>query len=145
MPLNPFQRENTCFIRNGEAEMNHPSLKWPIILFIDDDHSRIEFYSCLFFRKGYNIRTAPLSRIKEKEIMDDVKLVLSFLPFDPQIAAKTGVPVLFIIRKDVSMEAYWHLNSPGIACMTTALGTEAILNKIDGMIGKYIKTNETKT
>ena len=115
--------------------MNHPSSKWPTILLIDDDYGRTEFYSCLFFQKGYNIRPATLGRLKEKEIMDDVKLVLSFMPFDPQIAAQKSVPVLFVFHKEVCMEAYWHLNSPSIACMTTESGTDAILNKIDGMIG----------
>ena len=112
-----------------------PFIAGPVILLIDNNQGRVEFCRHLFFQNGYLVRSASLDALEENSTLDDVKLVLSYLPFNkPEMVSERGIPVLFMIPDDSHREENLDSNNLLVAYASSSENSDTLFEKIGALI-----------
>ena len=111
-----------------------PFIAGPVILLIDNNPGRVEFCRHLLFQNGYLVRSATLDALDNDFTLDDVKLVLSYLPFKPEMVNERGIPVLFMIPSDSHSEGNLDPNNLLVAYASSSETSYTLFEKIGGLI-----------
>jgi len=115
-----------------------PFVGGPLILLIDNNPGRIEYCEYLFYQNGYLVRSATLDDLAEPSIMTDVKLVLSYLLFEPDTIIEQGIPVIFM-SSDNSRSEYPEQtitsDKRSIEYISDSASSNKLFEKIAGLIG----------
>jgi DNA-binding response OmpR family regulator len=114
--------------------MMKPFVGGPLILLVDDNPGRAEYCEYFFFQNGYLVKTATLDNLEEKGIMEDVKLILSYLPFKPEIVTEQGIPVIFMITNDSPIEKNTTSDGGLVHYLSASLNSDALFEKIAVLI-----------
>ncbi len=112
-----------------------PFVGGPLILLIDNNLGRVEYCGYFFFQHGYLVRSATLDDLEEKGTMNGVKLVLSYLPFEPEMVTKQGIPVIFMIPDDSPAAQNTTSDDRLVEYISASVSSETLFEKITCMIG----------
>jgi hypothetical protein len=123
------------FSASEEVGMIQAFLGGPLLLLIDDNPGRIEYWEYLLFKNEYRVKSVSVNNLEEKGAMDNVKLVLSYIPFEPEKVTKHGIPVLFVIPDGTSVEEYVVPDNLLTAYVSASASSELLLAKISGLVG----------
>ena len=114
--------------------MIKPVVGGPLILLVDYSPGRIEYYEYFFFQNGYLVRAATLEDLEENDTMDNVKLVLSFLPLEPEKITERDIPVIFVIPDDSTADENADPDNPLVAYLPASTSSDTLFDKITGLI-----------
>jgi hypothetical protein len=119
----------------AEVGMMKPFVGGPLILLIDNNPGRVEYCEYFFFQNGYLVRSATIDKLEEKGTMNDVKLVLSYLPFEPEMVTEQGIPVIFVIPDDSPSEQRSASDSALVEYISMSARSYILFEKIARLIG----------
>lgn len=112
-----------------------PFVGGPSILLIDNNPGRIEYTEYFFFQNGYLVRSATIDDLAEKSTMNDVKLVLSYLSFEPETVTEQGVPVIFVISDNSSSKQKTTSDKRLVEYVSASANSDTLFERIAGLIG----------
>ncbi len=112
-----------------------PFVGGPLILLIDNNPGRVEYWEFFFFKNGYWVRSATVDSLAEKGTMKDVRLVFSYLPFEPELVTEQAIPVIFVISDDSPSEKKTTSDNKLVEYVSASSSSNNLFEKIVGLIG----------
>ncbi len=112
-----------------------PFVGGPLILLIDDNPGRVEYCEYYFFQKGYLVRSATIDALEKNDTMNDVKLVLSYLPFESEVITEQDIPVIFVIPDESPLRQNTPSDDRLVEYVSILTSSDTLFEKITGLIG----------
>ena len=115
--------------------MMQPLSEPTFILVVDDNLSRIEYLEFMLYQSGFLTRATSVDHLETDDCLRGVRLVLSYIPFEPGMVTDKLVPVLFILPDASIASGPPGLDDPLVTCQSESDDFGAILVRIADLAG----------
>ena len=119
---------------SGKVVIVNPLVGGPLILLVDDNRGRIEYFEHVFYHNGYQTRAVTLDKLEQGISQGDVRLVLTYIPFDPKKVTALDIPVISAVPDEYLIEEFSEPSNPLVSCMPISASLEALIEKISSLI-----------